>query len=704
MGLKRRTQGAAGHPAAPLRRPVTRSGLYISFVGCVGLGLAVLTVALHPGLEDLAAHPMVLGLLGVGLVLGELRPIPISRGDDTTDLITISTVFAVALVLVGPLSIAIGFQILAVLIDDLRSRRDPVKIFFNVGQYVLTLVAARAVYAGFAGLSVVGPYREFLPAEHMLAALAGGLTFFIVNHLLISTVVALWSGQPVHVILRDDLRFQTTTSGVLVSLGPLAASAVELSPAMLPLLAAPVLAVHSSARTALAREKEAQHDPLTGLANRQLFREKSERALAESQRTGQPLAIMMIDLDHFKEINDTLGHHIGDDLIREVARRLDACRPESATVARLGGDEFALLLPAAAGHTGAEEVAARVLNVLSQPYLAAGVRLVVQASIGISVAPQHGDDVYTLMKRSDIALYEAKRDRARYTVYRPESDTHTPAKLALLADLVSAVDDEALFVEYQPKIDLRDGRVTGAEALVRWNHPTRGLVRPDEFIPLAENTGLIAPITWFVIDQALAQVRAWSEAGFELGVAVNLSVRHLTDLNLPDRVAAALTHSGVQPSRLTLEITESSLMTDPRRAAVVLRELRRTGVAVAIDDYGTGQASLTYLSRLDIDELKIDKSFIMDYGSNERTNDALIVRSTVELAHNLGLRVVAEGVESAAALAWLREMGCDTAQGYHTGRPMAAEAVQQLARLADAQRPGHDQRLRLVKTAAGEPC
>jgi EAL domain-containing protein (putative c-di-GMP-specific phosphodiesterase class I) len=312
--------------------------------------------------------------------------------------------------------------------------------------------------------------------------------------------------------------------------------------------------------------------------------------------------------------------------------------------------------------------------VLGKSFSVGGVRLVVQASLGIALAPDHGDDVHTLMRRSDIALYEAKRERARFCAYTLEGeDTHTPQRLTTLTDLRSAVEDDQLFLVYQPKIKVASGEVFGVEALVRWNHPTRGTQYPDSFIPLAENTGLIAPITFYVIEHALRQVRTWHEEGIDLSVAVNLSVRHLTDMSLPDRIAVALERWGVAPSKLIIVVTESSIMTDPKRAAVVLQQLRRIGVDVSIDDYGTGHASLNYLKQFDIDELKIDRSFIMNLDID--SSDAIIVASTVELGHNLGLRIVAEGVEDAATLEWLSGLGCDTAQGYHIGRPMSPEAV-----------------------------
>jgi diguanylate cyclase (GGDEF)-like protein len=625
---------------------------------------------------------LVLALLVITVIVGELRPVPVPRGGDVADMITISTTFVLALAIVGPVSLALLAQGIAVLIDDAISRRSPVKIAFNVSQYVVTVMAAHLAYALVAGVPIFDGYAIFNPVGNaglgylpLVGALSAALVFLLANQLLVSTVVAIDSEQRITSVFSQDLRFQAMTAGVLAVLAPVAALIIQTQPLMLPMLIAPVAAVHNSARLAVAMGRQARHDALTGLANRELFRERAVRALDESLRTGNAaLAIMMIDLDHFKEINDTLGHQVGDELICEVAHRLEDARPEGATVARLGGDEFAVLLPDIPDLSVAEDVATYLLSVLGKSFSVGGVRLVVQASLGIALAPDHGDDVHTLMRRSDIALYEAKRERARFCAYTQDGeDTHTPQRLTTLTDLRSAVEDDQLFLVYQPKINVATGEVKGVEALVRWNHPTRGIQYPDTFIPLAENTGLIAPITFFVVEHALRQVRSWQEAGIELSVAVNLSVRHLTDMSLPDRIAVALERWGVAPSRLIIEVTESSIMTDPKRAAVVLQQLRRIGVDVAIDDYGTGHASLNYLKQFDIDELKIDRSFIMNLDTD--SSDAIIVASTVELGHNLGLRICAEGVEDGATLEWLSGLGCDLAQGYHIGRPMSPEAV-----------------------------
>jgi len=665
MALTEGSDGAAGRPAAPHRS--RRLTCFVTLVTAAGTLAAAVVWSRQLPWDGWNGQRVILSVLALTLVLGELRPIPVSRGDSSTDQITISTTSALILVITGPIGFAVAVQCAAVLFDDLRGRRAPLKIAFNFSQYVLTLVAARAVFTFFSGDAFFGSYRPFRTAD-LGAALAAGVTFFVVNLWLISAVVAIASRHRISAIVREDLRFQATTSGVLVALAPVGCICVQASPLLLLLLAMPLLAVHRSASLAIMHERESQHDPLSGLANRLLFRERAERAVAESARTGMKVAVMIIDLDHFKEINDTLGHQVGDEILVEVARRLEASLPSHATVARLGGDEFAVLIADLGSPDEALRLANQMLSALTSQFTVGEVRLSILASAGIAVAPTHGSDVFTIMKRADVAMYDAKRERARVLIYQPDKDTHSPRRLELLSDLRGAVEQDQMFLVYQPKLDLRSGQVVGAEALVRWSHPTRGLIAPDEFITLAENTGMIGLVTQFVLGRALAQLSTWQRGGMRLDVAVNISVRDLGDASLPDLVRAALHRSGIEPGRLTLEVTESGVMTDPLRAIDVLDKLRAIGVRVAVDDFGTGHASLTYLKKLAIDELKIDKSFITHYSQNH--NDGIIVRSTVDLAHNLGLWVVAEGVEDPATLEGLRAIGCDTAQGFYLSPPM----------------------------------
>ncbi|MDT4937313.1 MAG: hypothetical protein QOG80_984, partial [Pseudonocardiales bacterium] len=402
-----------------------------------------------------------------------------------------------------------------------------------------------------------------------------------------------------------------------------------------------------------------------------LFQQRLADALARQRPSDPQIAVMLIDLDRFKEINDTLGHATGDLLLQEVAGRLRLGVADRVTVARLGGDEFALLDPAQSGPDGAVALAKSLREVLHRPFAYQDLELEVSATIGVSVAPGHGRDASTLLRRADVALYAAKNTAAGVAAYGENLDEHSPRKLALVGELRSVIDREGLQLHYQPKVDMATGRVLGVEALVRWPHPVEGMIPPDEFVPIAERTGLIGPMTDFVLRTALTDCRHWHDAGHHLSVAVNLSARSLLDADLVDDIARALTVSSVDPSKLTLEITETSVMSDAEYAMRVLNRLSAMGLTLAIDDFGTGYSSLSYLKRLPVNEVKIDKSFVLNMQEDE--NDAVIVRSIIDLARNLGLRVVAEGVETTDAWDALRGMGCDIAQGYYISRPLPAE-------------------------------
>jgi diguanylate cyclase (GGDEF)-like protein len=425
-------------------------------------------------------------------------------------------------------------------------------------------------------------------------------------------------------------------------------------------------------RQAEATEHRALHDSLTELPNRTLFRRHLELAIDAGGRTPGAFAVLLMDLDRFKEVNDTLGHHNGDRLLEAVAARLTGSLRPGDVVARLGGDEFGILLTGSIDRESAGERAEQILDSLAKPFDVQELTLEVGASIGIALFPEHGADPDTLIQRADVAMYEAKGSLAGHEIYDPEADSYSPARLALLGDLRSAIEHNRLTVEYQPKVDVADGRIVGAEALVRWRDPRRGLVSPDDFIPIAEHTGLLRPLTLQVLSAALAECSRWRAAGHDLSVAVNLSARNLLDAALPADVARLLADSGVPPSALELEITETTLVADLVRTHGVLQRLNEIGVGISIDDFGTGYSSLSYIRRMPVDELKIDKSFVTGMADNE--NDALIVRSTIELGRNLGLRVVAEGVETLEVWAQLQVLGCHVAQGYHFGRPVSAEA------------------------------
>ena len=416
-------------------------------------------------------------------------------------------------------------------------------------------------------------------------------------------------------------------------------------------------------------------DNLTGLHNRALFHDRLTQAItAASRYPSRQVVLMLMDLDHFKEINDTLGHPVGDEMLRKVGSRLREAVREVDTVARLGGDEFAVLMPDDRdGKRNAERVAQKLLACFTKPFSHGEDEFYLGVGIGIAVYPDDGEDVDTLMSRADVAMYTAKHTDVGYAHYDAASDKHTPERLQLSVDLRHALEQQELILYYQPKLDLKTGRISGVEALLRWQHPQLGLLEPDQFIPIAERSGLINPITDWVIANALGQCKTWSDQGVELSVAVNVSGRSFNQAGLAQKIRNLLQQAQVAPGSLELEVTENVLMSDIERGAATLRSLSDIGVVISIDDYGTGHSSLAYLKQLPLRTLKIDKSFVLQMSHDD--NDAVIVRSTIDLAHNLGYRVVAEGVETQDALDLLAILGSDEVQGYYLSHPLPPEIL-----------------------------
>jgi diguanylate cyclase (GGDEF)-like protein len=434
-----------------------------------------------------------------------------------------------------------------------------------------------------------------------------------------------------------------------------------------------VLTAHDvTDRLAMHQEMEhrALHDELTGLPNRALLFDRFERALLSASRSRSSVALLLLDLERFKEVNDTFGHHYGDELLRQIGPRLADALREVDTIARLGGDEFAILLVDVNGVDMAVEVAAHLLDTLAIPFHVEGVDLDVEASIGVVVSGQHGQDVITLMQHADIAMYAAKTQHLGVFAYDPKVDGHSASKLAMVGDLRRALENRELVLLYQPKIGILSGNLVGAEALLRWNHPRDGLVLPDDFIPIAERTGLINPLTRHVLDTALRQARSWVDSGQPLPIAVNLSTRNLHDEHFAELVGDLLAEHDVPARLLELEVTESAIMIDPERAREMLEKLSALGVRIALDDFGVGYTSLSQLKALPISEIKIDRSFVMTMTGDH--NDSLIVQSVISLGHNLGLTLVAEGVETESTLTLLARFGCDIAQGSHFSKPLTA--------------------------------
>jgi diguanylate cyclase (GGDEF)-like protein len=426
-------------------------------------------------------------------------------------------------------------------------------------------------------------------------------------------------------------------------------------------------------RSLALHRREALTDDLTGLPNRRALFRELEVLTAAGERSSQKLALLQLDLDGFKELNDTLGHHAGDDLLIAVSRRLEAVVP--GTLARLGGDEFAAIVPE--GHD-ARIVADAIGEALHVPVEIEGVGVAVNASVGIAHFPQDAHDSRELARRADVAMYDAKRLGTVVAGYTAEHDEHSLDRLSLAGDLRSAFDHDELWLAFQPQVDIATGRISGAEALIRWRHPVRGDVPPGVLLPIAERTGLMPQLTLWVLDRAVAQAAQWRRTGLDIRIAVNVSAIVLVDATLPDRIAETLVRHALTPDNLVVEVTEDAVMRDTSRAIDILDRIKASGVEIAVDDFGTGQSSLEQLKNVPADELKLDRSFVL--GMVEDPQDAAIVGSVVGLGRALGLRVVAEGVETAQVWQRLAELGCDVAQGFGLARPMPAAQFERWAR------------------------
>jgi diguanylate cyclase (GGDEF)-like protein len=417
---------------------------------------------------------------------------------------------------------------------------------------------------------------------------------------------------------------------------------------------------------------QALYDPLTGLPNRSLLQDRLEQTIVQSRRGKRSFGVVLMDLNRFKEVNDTLGHNVGDELLWEVGKRLRQTVRAEDTVARMGGDEFVIILHELT-EADVPAFANKLQTALEPPFLWEGQSIDVSASIGFALFPLHAEDCGSLIRYADIAMYMAKRSGRHYALYAPDQAQPSRSTLSLKGELREAIQSGQLTLHYQPKIDHQAYAVAGLEALVRWNHPRHGLLPPDKFIPLAEELGLMESVTQWVLKTALDQLALLHAKGYPVSMGVNLSARSLHDLELPALISSMLAESGVPAEYLTLEITESAVMSHPGDALAILTKLDRMGITLAIDDFGTGYSSMAHLRQLPVDEIKIDKSFVVDMEENE--NDAVIVRSIIDLAHNLGLKVVAEGVETKDAWITLSVLGCDLSQGHYLSTPLPSERL-----------------------------
>ena len=664
----------AAPPSREPRRPWTRVLEFAAVVPLlVWLAHAVVT---QPG--EFGDPYLLMWAASIAVV--DLLPIPSSLGLPFS--LSFPLQLAVALIDPPPVAGAVAFLGTA----DSREFRREVSLevgLWNHAQIALSVIAESLIFHGLVSLDsdwyVVAPVV-------LVAAVVG----YAVNALLVAWYHKLQTQEKFIPILREMHvgvfgEFLLSYMGLALFSVFMATSFVDIGPWSLVVFVAPLAfarqmftrtySLHQATQEIAAREREkeyqAHHDSLTDLPNRVLFLRELEDAIERASEDEGILAVMVIDLDGFKEVNDTLGHFYGDLLLREIGPRLSTALRDEDVMARLGGDEFGIVLPSLPEADVAVSIARRLLEEFERPVTVDGVALDISGSIGIALFPTDSRDVDTLLRRADVAMYGAKEAGSGFELYEPSLDRYSPGRLTLVGQVRPAIENREFLLDYQPQIRVADGTVAGVEALVRWQHPERGLVMPDEFIPLVERTVLLRPLTAFVLNQALHQTREWRDQGIHIQTAVNLSARNLADLELPDQVNALLNAWGLPPSALALEITESFVMSDSPRTSTILNRLREVGVQLSVDDFGTGYSSLSYLSRLPINEIKVDRSFVGRMLTSP--NDATIVRATVDLGRNLGLRVVAEGVEDAATLDELTRLRCDVAQGYFLSSPMSAD-------------------------------
>ena len=644
----------------------------------VALAFVAVPAAAAAGLAwrtELHPSQLALWLFAGFVILGEILPIRVPLRTHVEE-VTLSSAFALALVFSFGAPAALGAYAGACLVTDLVNRTAPVKAAFNVAESVLSLSAAALVL----GVWSSGPPVQ-LGGTGLIPVVVAAVTFFAVDTVLAAAGVSLLSGDSPVAYVRRDAGIHAWTSGFLLTLAPLAVAAEKASVWMVPLLIFPMLAIYFGGRFAARSAHRALHDELTGLPNRTMLRLRLDEVLREAA-ADEAVWVLLVDVDDFRAINDTLGHHHGDALLQALAARIGEIVDEDDFLARLGGDEFGIVIGGRRRGDDPGAAAKHVAEILAAPFHVADLAIEVRASIGVARFPDDGDSARELVQHADVALHIAKERHTLYEVYTEERDEYTVDRLLLAGQLRRGIDGGQLTVFYQPKVTLADGRIHAVEALVRWQHPELGLLGPQAFVPLAEHTGLIEQLTTEVLDTALAQCAAWRRRGLDIVVAVNLSPRSLLDGDLPKRIARRLSRWHLPPSALQVEITETSVVSEIDSASRVLDELHTMGVGVAIDDFGTGYSSLVQLQRLHVDEIKIDKSFVLSMDTSR--DDEAIVRSTIELGRSLGLRVTAEGVQSAGISERLSALGCDYAQGFYFGHPLPADACDQALRPAPA--------------------
>ncbi len=674
--------GAAGSDDIPPALPPERATSIIIvtlLVGAAAIGATAFSMRYLPDVVR-AADPELWLIAAFAVILDAWPFMARARGATVFPSVT----FTFALLLGWGLGPAVVAQALAVTVSAVRLRHAPWRAVFDVSRYALSFGAA----AGVLTLAGVPQLSEDMAAARpgnwdVVAILGAGGAWFVANTVLATTAVAVSLGERWSTTLDRVLRQNTRATLSLLALGPLVVTAANVNPLFSTLILVPLFIVGQLTRYSAEETRKATTDELTGLPNRKALyghvraqaqsyglRARRARPGADARR----MALLLLDIDQFRRVNEALGHGVGDRLLIAVAIRLRQTIGADGMVCRLGGDEFSVFAPRLVDAEAAGVLAFRVADALADPVVLDGLPIDVSAAIGVAIYPDHGNDVVTLLRHAEIAMYDAKDHGATFAVYTPEAEQHSPERLELLADLRRALDgvSDELQLHYQPQVDLTSGQISGAESLLRWNHPERGFISPEMLIKVAEHTAIMRRITTRVLDEAVAQLAKWRAEGLHLRVSVNVSARDLHRGEFVDDLSELLAERGVPANLLQIEITEGALIADPRRVLVTLHRLDKLGVALSLDDFGTGYSSLQHLRRLPLSEVKIDKSFVLGMATD--TDDEAIVGSIIDLGRRLGLRVVAEGVEDDETRRMLISAGCEVGQGWHFARPMPSDA------------------------------
>ncbi|MCB1001655.1 MAG: bifunctional diguanylate cyclase/phosphodiesterase [Acidimicrobiales bacterium] len=683
--------GARRRAGAPRRRHAATLDLFVALVVLAGVGVSWQVRSLTDHLPLLGPSVPTLAVFVVLLVMGEVRTLKWLKLHDGGE-VTASWAFAFAILIVPAPTAAVVAMAVASVVGDLSHRKPLQRVAFNAGQTALSLGIAASILVLAGELETLGGDGALGPLW-FVAVSVSMVAMFLVNSVLTCVALALHEGTKVLVMLRRGLMLNFMSDVALVALAPIFVVVAARSVLLLPLVVVVALMVHINTRSALASEHEANHDVLTELWNRRAFTSRITAELDDRDPSDR-CALVLVDLDDFKDINDRLGHHVGDAVLGEVGARLRALQRTGHVAARLGGDEFAVLVTRVPDDATVTRWAEELRATLAQPFLDSGFPVASAASIGVAFWPDHGRDESALFQAADLAMYSAKKTGDAVHVYKESAAGAGTGRVDLLSELERGLERGELEMWYQPQIELATGRPVAMEALIRWRHPRLGLVMPGEFVPLAEHTELIVPLTEYALDRSLADARVWRERHPDVRVAVNASARNLNDLGFPKTVAAALERHRTAGASLELEITENTVLSHPDKVSAVLGGIEQLGVQLCIDDFGTGYSSLTSLRDLPVGTVKIDRSFVRDLPTD--TGDEAIVRSIVDLAHHLGLTTVGEGVDSVAGSQQLLAMGCDLAQGYLIARPMPLEsALRWLDRCAVPRaRPASERRAR----------